>query len=436
MSQTRQPIPYTSSPYLLVLSDLILWIRITFVWPPWAGIPSIVLPILPFRSGKLDELYPSLANIYNVILQLIFTTIQAIFIISLPFLTTLGLTSYTPILVFTTLSFVLITRLLSDLLLNGYQHEFSSNPSLLPNSNLHPSEKWIFINGVAAGSHWTQCALDRLSLTFGRPIHGIHNPTRGILFDLLECIVERTFSYATPSTRRIYTRLLTTINNPSYTKIILIMHSQGAIEGGLALDWLFATASASDLARVEIYTFGSAANHFNNPTTSPSSSSSSSSSDSNTLDSPSTPRLIKYIEHYANSGDYVSKFGILNFRPLPPSMLASGPGRWSLARRMYMYAWNATLGIEVENQYVGRLFIREGSGHQFVRNYIDDLFLSGREEFMDGFVDAELLRDDDVVVVVVAGGEGNGMAMEKEKGLRVKDVSRLWMYRNGGSPMD
>jgi hypothetical protein len=47
----------------------------------------------------------------------------------------------------------------------------------------------------------------------------------------------------------------------SVKKIVFILHSQGGIEGGLILDWLFAECPRYQLRRMEIYTFGCAANH-------------------------------------------------------------------------------------------------------------------------------------------------------------------------------
>lgn len=85
-----------------------------------------------------------------------------------------------------------------------------------------------------------QANLDRLSQTFRRPIIGVHNRTYGIIFDLIQCIVERNFCYATQDIRRSYAVIREKLMEPDYTKIVLILHSQGGIEGSLILDWLLA----------------------------------------------------------------------------------------------------------------------------------------------------------------------------------------------------
>ena len=95
----------------------------------------------------------------------------------------------------------------------------------------------------------------------------------------------------------------------------------------MVLDWLFAAVNRELLEKVEIYTFGSAANHFNSPETG------------------DGRRVCKHIEHYANTADYVSLFGILHFRPLPVEAKYE----------------SANAREQIENRYVGRLFIRKGS---------------------------------------------------------------------------
>lgn len=68
----------------------------------------------------------------------------------------------------------------------------------------------------------------------------MHNRTYGIVFDLIQCIIERNFNYATADTRRSYDKIKENLLKKHYKKVILILHSQGGIEGGLILDWLLA----------------------------------------------------------------------------------------------------------------------------------------------------------------------------------------------------
>lgn len=328
---------------------------------------------------------------------------------------------FTPTCLLTIFAFVAANNLFC-VLLNGTKRRYQSFTD--PLWQRHDDEKWIFINGVAVGDHWMQSNLDRLALTFRREIHGIHNKTRGIIFDVIETIIQRTFGYATPDVREIFADVLCFIEAEGeqisrYRKIILVLHSQGAVEGGLVLDWLFASVSRELLEKVEIYTFGSAANHFNNPETK------------------EGKRVCKHIEHYANLEDYVSLFGILHFRPLP--------------RRKQQQ--DAKARTEIKNRYVGRLFVREGSGHQMNGNYLDDFFAmdmnaEGRltnvkeeNSVMSGKLNEQLFQEYDIVSNVTEsnmwryGNTKNGYEIIKtEPARQIKDVSRLWCYRNGMSP--
>lgn len=80
--------------------------------------------------------------------------------------------------------------------------------------------------------------MERLALTFRRPVIGVHNRTFGIIFDLIQCIIERNFCYATADIRDSYALIKERLLEEKYKKIVVILHSQGGIEGGLILDWL------------------------------------------------------------------------------------------------------------------------------------------------------------------------------------------------------
>jgi hypothetical protein len=211
-------------------------------------------------------------------------------------------------------------------------------------------------------------------------------------------------------------------------KVVFILHSQGGIEGGLILDWLLAECPRHQLRRMEIYTFGCAANHFNNP-------------DYHHHDTDDVSgKVIQHIEHYCNLGDFVSQIGVLNY-------------------------------TRVANRYMGRLFLSPESGHLLNQHYLHGMFRLGPDrrvtdnnDFMD--MEVRLSHHDmdegheDIVHALADNSGGKEFGKKKvdqqvafvgdvnrglrpmvlfEKGeiprrLMVKDFSRLWMYRNGGSP--
>lgn len=331
--------------------------------------------------------------------------------------------------------------------------------------------------------------LNRLAITFGRPILGIHNRTSGILFDVIECLVQRNFTYATSDVRLCYKILKEVLYDPGKSKVIFILHSQGGIEGGLVLDWLLQEMPQDLLAKLEVYTFGNAANHFNNPhrhefsqslsqsepltamstlmretsfpstasspvitharsgtprTPAPLSTQSSTFSSTHTF-SAAKDRAIGHIEHYAHSTDFVAMWGVLHFS-------------------------TNKMGSPQLPRFLGRLFNRSTGrgGHQFNQHYLDGMFPLKRDPETGEFTGAD---DDNAFMeeVIKFGKEGAAMDSAREAfdisyagthgfgsgeistpvevhdlsrrlrnrtkgGVKVKELSRLWCYRNGKRP--
>jgi hypothetical protein len=87
------------------------------------------------------------------------------------------------------------------------------------------------------------------------------------VFNLIQCLIERNFTYAVEDVRQAYAVIKQALLDAKYKKVVLILHSQGGIEGGLFIDWLLDKVLQDLLDQLEVYTFASAANHFNNPYT-------------------------------------------------------------------------------------------------------------------------------------------------------------------------
>lgn len=330
------------------------------------------------------------------------------------------------------------------------------------------------------------------------------------MFDVIECLVQRNYTYATRDVRVCYSILKEKLYRPDITKVVFILHSQGGIEGGLVLDWLLQELPQDLLAKLEVYTFGNAANHFNNPHRTvdaqnreiaafgpayaepetarhtPSSAVSSTTpvmpvtthrtpllvaESSATRPAALTGQAIGHIEHYAHTLDFVALWGVLHF-------VSSVPETRSMPR------------------FLGRVFARNSprGGHQFCQHYLDGMFPLARHpttkvvtgcaetgnEFMESEV--EVGRDGDESAVVheaferswlAALSNGDSVTVDRVDGVngmngvngtngdtapslveihanspilarqashprpvKVKDVSRLWQYRNGKSPDD
>lgn len=163
-------LPYRCNPWRLVWDDIQLFCSQA------AYLPYIVWPVTPFNSGALDELYPSPRNLFCISVHLVLCAAQLAFIVVIPaFLfwpAPFGLLSFV-VFVF---SFLAINQLMCSWLLNGKRPILNSQVDL-SRFPKHDDERWIFLNGVAVGSHWLQSNIDRIALSFGRPVIGVHNPT-------------------------------------------------------------------------------------------------------------------------------------------------------------------------------------------------------------------------------------------------------------------
>ncbi|KAK0611580.1 hypothetical protein B0T14DRAFT_530699 [Immersiella caudata] len=491
---------YTDMPWKLIAFDVYYFF--IFIW----ALPHILFPITPADSGDLAELSLTRGNLFCIAVHFVLCILQLGFILSLPLMILLPI--WTAVLAIA-LFFVVNHGLC--MLINGKVVEYHSDPKYASALPEHAHEQWVFINGVAAGEHWMQNNLNRLALTFKRPILGIHNKTAGIIFDVVECLVQRNLGFATTDVRVCYRIIKEKLYNPQYSKVIFVLHSQGAIEGSLVLDWLLQELPQDLLSKLEVYTFGNAANHFNNPhrhvhsqdialnnpvaasldsapilrTPSPKPHASeskgphthkpnhkkpatSSFSVIPTLSwetssfSPSkiSGRAIGHIEHYAHTTDFVALWGVLHFT-------SSTPGSHSMPR------------------FIGRVFARTSprGGHQLVQHYLDGMFplekgqtnpkkFTGCQEEGNEFMESEIVigaegnemdsvREAMDVSWLARGGEKDGEGREVEihggspveqKGrfrsrtgaveadgrrvtrVKVKELSRLWQYRNGRSP--
>ncbi|KAI4272954.1 MAG: hypothetical protein L6R38_006467 [Xanthoria sp. 2 TBL-2021] len=216
----------------------------------------------------------------------------------------------------------------------------AEDTAIAPTTDLHPHERWVFINGICTGSSGLQANIDRLSHLFGRQVLGIHNQSWGLFGDLLECLLQRCLDYKTLDARVACEIVKEYLVDKEVEKLVLLAHSQGGIIASMVVDAMLMELPADVMGKLEIYTFGSAASHFHNPPTSSLEANSSSSSSS------AQTTAIPYIEHYANEYDMVPRWGVL-------------------------YATCKLLN----NRYAGNVFIRDqATGHMFVDHYLDPIF--------------------------------------------------------------
>lgn len=131
-------------------------------------------------------------------------------------------------------------------------------------------EYWIFMNGVATTSDIAKSNVRFLYNIFGRPIHMCHNPTDGILVDLLECMADKIGFFDWWETRpkeelaKAIQKALTDAKNGKYKRIVIIAHSQGTIITSKALQILYNKGLTVDMQRyLEVYNFANCAQQMN-----------------------------------------------------------------------------------------------------------------------------------------------------------------------------
>ncbi|KAI1472077.1 uncharacterized protein F4812DRAFT_467905 [Daldinia caldariorum] len=467
---------YTDMPWKLVFWDFWNFLKYarSLIW--------VVMPLWPCYGGSFDELSLTFQHVWCLSVHTVLIILQVIFLLGL-----LPLLFILPGWLFVSglVTFFAVNALICRTL-NGSTIQYTSDPKYSPHWERFEHEQWIFLNGVSIGESWLKDNLNRLALTFGRPVLGIHNRTSGIIFDLIECIIQRSFGYATTDVRLVYKILKDKLYNPQYTTVVFIIHSQGGIEGGLVIDWLLQEVPQDLLAKLEVYTFGNAANHFNNPHRHQSSQEAqvkhphilndmfqrfphftgdiektgiktgfenplshpalSNDQGSSELEShgAALDRAIGHIEHYAHTGDFVALWGVLHF------------------------ITNTRASAEIP-RFVGRLFAHHATGHLLSQHYLNDMFPLAKNafgeftgcaesnEFMDSIISLPGQGEGDNIIQAIREGLGHSFAaldhialpksdvsvqgrlIEREISIlngpvRVRDLSRLWQYRNGQTP--
>ncbi|KAH6990468.1 hypothetical protein BKA56DRAFT_610073 [Ilyonectria sp. MPI-CAGE-AT-0026] len=465
---------HTDFPWRLFVKDVYYFF--VYIW----ALPWIVWPLFPSGPKEFNELAITPENLFCIFIHLILGILQLLFLVGLPF------SIFFPVwMVAAGIAVFMVVNWGLCRLLNGNTDTYCSDEKYAKALPQHAHEQWVFLNGVAVGEHWMKGNLNRLALTFGRPVLGIHNRTSGVVFDVIECLIQRNFGYATGDIRICFKVVRDVLYDPRKSKVIFVLHSQGGIEGSLVLDWLLQELPQDLLAKLEVYTFGNAANHFNNPhrhitsqilshkpwtamntvmTETTHESPAGSPQDTKqgikvhippTLEkapsfsssrsvSAAKDRAIGHIEHYAHNTDFVAMWGVLHFA----------------TNRM---------GSRELPRFLGRLFARANGrgGHQLNQHYLDGMFplkFNEKTRMYDGADDNNEFMNE----VIKIGEEGDAMANAREAfeiswagthgfgsgeistpvevhGLskkklagevKVKDLSRLWCYRNGRSPKE
>ncbi len=161
----------------------------------------------------------------------------------------------------------------------------------------YSSEMWLFVNGVATSPAVLKANGKELARIFQRPIHLVHNPTDGVLLDLAECVLGRTFNFKTALSE--YVLDIVSRALVGYSKVVLIGHSQGGIVVADVANALVRYCEDRDLlTNLEIYTFASAADKML----------------ADDALSRKASHCVPYYEHFANGHDFVARLGVIGCR--------------------------------------------------------------------------------------------------------------------------
>jgi hypothetical protein len=132
------------------------------------------------------------------------------------------------------------------------------------------NEYWIYVNGISTTKSIAESNIKLLQIILRRPIYLCHNPTSSIINDLLECLAGKIGFFRwfwVPAPNAILTtaldEALTEANKGTYTRVVLIAHSQGSIITANALQDLSKRLGRNGLmlTYLEVFVFANCSNY-------------------------------------------------------------------------------------------------------------------------------------------------------------------------------
>lgn len=165
-----------------------------------------------------------------------------------------------------------------------------NTPRLIERASEDSDIKFYFLNGICTNIATACVNATLLSKLVSSEVGILHNPTSGILVDLYEVLLSRSFGIMSETAQFGMDIIVKDIKLGK--KVVLLGHSQGGIIASNIVRTLLQDHNITDedLRLLEIYTFGSAAC------------------------SQPNRRGLPYSEHFANGYDFVARVGILHHR--------------------------------------------------------------------------------------------------------------------------
>lgn len=155
--------------------------------------------------------------------------------------------------------------------------------------------KWFFLNGICTAPAMALLEAEELARAFYRPIHLIHTPTYGVVWDLWDAITARTLrkdgKLSRPAFNIVKNALL------SHDHVVLLSYSQGTIISSYIVRKILKDPELRAHAhKLEIYCLAGVA-------------------DSLHIDYALTAEHghpVPYVEHFANGQDFFARIGVLS----------------------------------------------------------------------------------------------------------------------------
>jgi hypothetical protein len=231
-------------PFTLAFRDLITCVRM------FALFPGVIFPL--WTSNPQDEFYfgwgPNLLGLFLLSLASIFEVILLIACVPM-FIFLPG-----PVSVIIFFAGQLAIHLICYPMQGPAKlwSKTPTDPETIKKYERVKGERWFFLNGCCVSGHNVQQNADVLAETFGRPIFAVHNRTYGVIGDLFECILQRSFNLFTEETRVCYEYVKAYCADPEVKKVVLIAHSQGCIMASQILDQLYVDLPAEAVSKLEV----------------------------------------------------------------------------------------------------------------------------------------------------------------------------------------
>jgi len=134
-------------------------------------------------------------------------------------------------------------HILSDWLSDAFgKHALDDTPVIEHSPEAHQGdERWFFINGIMTSRELARANVKALESLLDRKFILIHNPTHGLVGDLLESAIQKFINIGTSTVAQAFVAIGEALCDPKIEKVVVVGHSQGTIISGDVLDLIYSS---------------------------------------------------------------------------------------------------------------------------------------------------------------------------------------------------